>query len=151
MSRTITILWVIAFGWIMMLNAYGKEISISQSKVRPAKQGQNSAAFVTIQNNSGQDVRLINASTPLAEKVELHRSISENGINKMRPVDDIHIPAGGQTELKSGGLHIMLINMRSDLAAHADQPNQIPITLTFDSGDSVEALFLVEKCGGSCH
>jgi copper(I)-binding protein len=149
-----TFLRGIAFGWIMVLNVYGQDISpisLSNLTVRPAKTGQNSAAFVTIKNNSSQEMRLVKASTPLAGTVELHRSFEENGIHKMRPVNDISIVAEGQTSLEPGGLHIMLIDLQSDLVSNPQQPQEIPITLTFDSGDRVDAFFLVEKCGVPCH
>lgn len=127
-------------------------VTLQNPTVRPAKAGLNSAAFVTLENRSPSEIKLVKASCPVAKIVELHRSFNENGIHKMRPVEHIAIPAGEQVALETGGLHIMLINLEADIEMHPDHPTTIPITLTFDSGDSVEAHFLVEKgCGFSCH
>jgi copper(I)-binding protein len=135
-------------------HAYTKgveQVSLTHPTIRPAKVGQNSAAFVIIENHSPNDLKIIEASSPVAETVELHRSFAENGVNKMRPVEHILIQAGKQVVLESGGLHIMLLGLKSDIVDDPANPQEIPITLTFDSGESITRHFSVEKCGIACH
>lgn len=140
--------------WALGAHDYAKgatQVSVEHPTIRPAKAGQNSAAFVTIYNHSPNDLKLVEASCPLTDTVELHRSFDDNGIQRMRPVEHIIIPAGDQVVLESGGLHIMLLRLKSDIIASPDRLQEIPITLTFDSGESLKTHFLVEKCGVPCH
>lgn len=149
-----SLLFLIITLWAFGFKAYGQDVlpvTLSHPMVRPGKIGQNTAAFVVIQNHSHQDLKLIKALTPIAGKVELHRSFAEDGIQKMRRVDNIPINAGEKAVLESGGLHIMLFNLKSNLEDNPDKPQEVPITLLFDSGEKLETLFLVEKGGFSCH
>jgi periplasmic copper chaperone A len=148
------LLFMLMSFWGSCSHTYGQEalqINLSHPIVRAAKAGQNSAAFGVIENHSANDLKLISASTPIADKVELHRSFEEQGIQKMRPVDFIAIKAGEKAVLESGGLHIMLFNLKLHLEDTPDHPQEVPITLVFDSGDKVEEIFLVTKGGVPCH
>jgi len=52
----------------------------------------------------------------VVENVEIHQSIMEGDVMRMQPVEGgIEIPAKGQVELKPGGYHIMLINLKREL------------------------------------
>jgi len=90
----------------------------------------NSAAFMTIKNNSAVDINLIKVESDLSKVVELHNMILESGIMKMRQVDSILIKANSSTELKPGGLHIMLIGLKAPLK----KDEKRIFTLTFDNG-----------------
>ncbi|QKI89468.1 copper chaperone PCu(A)C [Thiomicrorhabdus xiamenensis] len=68
-----------------------------------------SASFMTLKNASGKDINLVQAHSEVARAVELHTHINDGGVMRMRQIDKITIPANGTTELKPGGLHIMLI------------------------------------------
>lgn len=94
----------------------------------------NSAAYVTIENAGDEADRLISASTPLADKVELHNSLREGGIVRMRPVEGgITVPAHGTIALKPGGTHIMLMQLKEPLK----MDDLLPLILTFEIAGSV--------------
>jgi len=88
------------------------------------------AAFMTLKNQSQQDIYLTRASSTAAKIVELHTHIKENGMMKMRQVAHIKIPAKGEAHLKPGGYHIMLINPIIPLK----QGEKVKLTLTFQDG-----------------
>ena len=88
-------------------------------------------AFMRIENTGAADRTLIKAESPAAKSVELHTHLNENGVMKMREVPGIAIKARGQTELKPGSFHVMLIGMTRVLQAG----DTVPITLNFDNGD----------------
>ena len=111
---------------------------------RPAPQGQNGVIYLEIRNDGEADDRLIGVSTPLAEKVELHRSTMEDGIHRMEKVESITVPAGGAVELTPGGLHVMLISLKFMLMAE----ETVPVTLTFERAGDVTATFAVETPSG---
>lgn len=86
------------------------------------------AAFMTVQNHGSAEDRLVSASSPVAERVELHTHIRDGEVMRMREIDAIEIPAGGTVKLQPGGLHLMLI----DLTAPLKQGETFPLTLSFE-------------------
>lgn len=124
-----------------------ENLQLSNPFARKAKKGQNSAAFVKITNTSNKAQKIVAASSPVANVIELHTSTEENGVHKMRPVKFIEAPAGGVVELKSGGFHIMLIDLKHDLVVN----QEIPVTLEMDNGNKIDATYKVKGCCGSCH
>lgn len=93
-----------------------------------------SAGFLTMKNSGSVEHRLVAAESPDAGMVELHTHINDNGVMRMRPVKDMPIPAGGTTELKPGGLHLMLMKLKKPLKAG----EKMPITLVFEDGSKKE-------------
>jgi hypothetical protein len=100
--------------------------------------------------NTGNGVdSLVSASTPVAEKAELHTHLVENGVMKMRPVDGINIAPNSTIELNPGGLHIMLMGVKAPLKEGAT----FPLTLTFQKAGTISVLVQVESASqmGSGH
>ena len=90
------------------------------------------AAFMVIKNAGDKDVKVVKADNPASKATELHTHLNENGVMKMRPVAAIEIKSKGETALKPGGLHVMLINLNAPMK----EGDVVPITLTFDDGSS---------------
>jgi copper(I)-binding protein len=87
----------------------------------------NAALYVTLRNVGSDPDTLLGASSAAAEHVELHETIREGDVMRMRPVAKLEIPAGATLEMKPGGRHIMLVNLKHDL-----RPGErVPVTLTF--------------------
>lgn len=123
------------------------KVNFVDPKVRPAKAGQNSAAYLKIENKSDLPVQIVSATSSLADVVELHTSYEDRGVMKMRPIDKIDLQAGEVVDLKPGGLHIMLIGLKKTLRLG----QKATININFDNGKSVRGIFEVKKCCGSCH
>lgn len=84
--------------------------------IRALLPGQNrTAAFVTIHNHGARDCKLVNADSPIAQRVEFHTHIHEDGMVRMRPVDAQHLPAQGSVAFEPGSLHLMLFGVESTL------------------------------------
>lgn len=79
----------------------------------------NSAVYGLLVNLNGEEDTLVSASADVAEAVELHEVIMGSGdVMQMRPVEGgFVVPAQSFLELKPGGLHIMLINLKKSLVA----------------------------------
>ena len=103
----------------------------------------NSGAFLTLKNSAAVPHRLVSASSPAAQTVELHTHINDNGVMRMRQVDGIDIPANGITELKPGGLHIMLIGLHEPLVPGSE----ITLELSYQDGSSEAVTAPVRKIG----
>ncbi len=75
-----------------------------------------SAYFRGIKNKGDKPDRLLTASTPVAERVEVHRMVTEAGVMRMREVAGIDLPPGAITSLRHGGeYHLMLMNLKQPL------------------------------------
>ena len=72
-------------------------------------------AFMTIRNTGRQADRLLSVESDVAEVIETHTTEMRNGVAAMARIDGIDIPGLKTTELKPGGLHIMLIRLTRDL------------------------------------
>lgn len=105
--------------------------------------GGTGAAFMTIQNPTGQDDVLISASSPQCESVEIHNmTIDDRGIMIMREIKDgLPLQAGQILQLSSeSGLHLMLIKPHSIL-----KPGQtISINLNFKNAPPQEVIATIE-------
>jgi len=113
----------------------GSSIRIEDPWARPATmmEGRSvSAVYMVIHNEGAQTDRLVRAESDVSEVVELHQTKMEGGMMKMEPVQAIDVPAGSQVELKPGGLHVMLIGLKRELAVG----DRLTVTLYFErAGD----------------
>lgn len=99
------------------------------------------SAYFTIVNNGSEDDALVAASAPVADRVELHETVTMGAETKMQPVDKIDVPAGERVQLKPGGLHVMLMDLTRDLK----EGDQYTLTLEFQSGLTKEVEITVES------
>ena len=72
-------------------------------------------AFFSITSASGG--KLLSASSPAAGVVEIHEMVMDGSTMKMRAVPALDLPAGKAVELKPGGYHVMLMDLKAPLAA----------------------------------
>lgn len=105
----------------------------------------NGAAYFVLKNDGTVEDRLLSASSPVANKVELHTHLKDGEIMRMRQVDDIAVPAGGSAALEPGGLHVMMMGLKEPLA----QDSSFPLTLVFDKAGSVTVDVTVDRMGGT--
>jgi copper(I)-binding protein len=125
------------------------DLAIGHPWTRAAGANGNGAAFMQLRNTGAQADRLVSASTPMARVVELHTMLRDGDVMRMRPVQDIPVPAGGAVALAPGGFHIMLIGLTGPLA----QGSRVPLTLRFERAGEVQVELSVEAAGarGSGH
>ena len=98
------------------------------------------AAYFTLHNQGSQADRLVGASSPRAQKSELHTHVHQDGLMKMRPVPAVDIPAHGEVAFQPGGNHVMLFGLDKPLKAG----EQFPLTLEFEKAGKVEVQVKVE-------
>ena len=89
--------------------------------------------------NKGPADKLLSASSPVSKTMELHTMSMEGNVMKMREVKAIDIPANGKVELKPGGLHLMFIDLNSQLKPGVT----VPVKLKFEKAGEVEVKFKV--------
>lgn len=72
--------------------------------------------YLTIENKASAADRLIGGSFEAASVVEVHEMAMDGGVMKMRALDKgVSLAAGGSTELKPGGYHLMFIDLKRPL------------------------------------
>ena len=105
------------------------QIKIENAWARATPPGAKIAAgYLTMRNVGSAPDRLVSASSPAAEKVEMHITIKDGDIFRMRQVKGYELAAGATLELKPAGAHLMLVNVREPLKEGA----QVPLTLRFE-------------------
>lgn len=116
-------------------------VQVRDAWIRWLPAGLPAGGYMQLHNPSGKPVELIGASSPDYGSVMLHHSVMKRGTMQMLPVTKIVIPAGGDFEFKPGAYHIMLMQPR-----HAVKPgDEVPVTLQFAGGASLEVRFVVRK------
>lgn len=133
--------FVAGAGVAQQASAPGLEIEGGFLRASPGS-APTGAGFMTIRSTGAAD-RLVAFRTPACTRPELHTHINDNGIMRMRQVPAIDVPAGGVAELKSGGLHLMLI----DLVAPLSEGDVVPVTLVFERAGEVTVQMPVKKIG----
>jgi copper(I)-binding protein len=93
---------------------------------RATVQGQRtSGAFMTL--SAKEPLTLVGASSPVAARAELHEMKMEGDIMRMREVAAVTVTPQQPLQLKPGGYHLMLVDLKAPLAPNTS----IPLTLTF--------------------
>jgi len=135
-----------AFALIHPLSAQGAgQVVVEQPWARAALQGGNGGAFLTLRNSGAAPDRLLSASTPLARTTEIHETVREGDVMRMRPVTAIEVPAGGSVTLRPGGAHVMMTGLSQALRVGTT----VPLTLTFERAGAVEVQVAVQAAGAS--
>jgi copper(I)-binding protein len=106
------------------------QVEVGGAWVRPTVEGQlGTGAFMTLR--SREPLRLVGASSAVAGVVEIHEMALQNNVMRMRAIEALPLPAGQPVELKPGGYHVMLMDLKRTLRAG----EQVAIELQFETAD----------------
>ena len=97
----------------------------------PGQQG--TGAFMKI--TAAQAMQLVGVSTPVAGTAEVHEMKMEGDVMRMRAVPKLDLPAGQAVELKPGGYHVMLMDLKQPLVPGST----VPLTLSLRDANGVES------------
>lgn len=104
------------------------------------------AGYLKIRNTGAESDTLLGGTATVAERIEVHEVIHKDGIASMRKLaEGLQIPARGSVELKPGGLHLMLIGLKSGLVAG----ETVKIVLKFKRAGAVAVDFAVAPVGAA--
>jgi copper(I)-binding protein len=67
------------------------------------------AAYVTVENTTQQNLKLTGAFAPDFGLAEIHKTIEEDGVLRMREQSELDLPMHSSVVMEPGGLHIMLM------------------------------------------
>jgi copper(I)-binding protein len=101
------------------------------------------AGYLTITNKGAEADRLIGGSAAPAARFEVHTTVMENGVARMRQVTGLEIKPGETVELAPGGMHVMLMGLKQPLR----QGQAVKGTLVFEKAGTVAIEFTVQGIG----
>lgn len=118
--------WIalIAFVCLPFASAHA-ELNIIDAWSPEAPPGRTMAGFMTLENTGDEAVALVDGSSSQFGRIEIHDMINDEGVMRMRRLDQLVIPANDRVELKPGSFHLMLM-----------EPKR-----SFATGDSIELVF----------
>jgi len=115
--------------------ALAQKVEVKDAWARSSVQGQKATgAFMKLV--AKEDLRLVAASSPVAGMVEVHEMKMEGDVMTMRAIPGgLELPAGKPVELKPGGFHVMLMDLKAPLV----KDTSIALTLIFKDSKGVES------------
>jgi len=132
----IGLLVLVLLGGVITLLIYRSGgLVVSDAWARPGKAGGNSAVYLVIDNRAASQDALLSASCDAAMMTQVHQtSIDASGTASMHEQESVPVAAYQQVSFQPGGLHVMLMKLKQDLAAG----DTLQVTLTFEKAGQVE-------------
>ena len=116
------------------------EIAIGHPYSRTTAPGQSTGgAYLRLENRGPAD-KLVSASTPVAQGIEMHEMRMAGETMQMREVSVIDLPSNRPVVLQPGGLHLMLVGLKAPLK----KGDRFPLTLKFQKAGEVTVEVVVE-------
>ena len=97
------------------------------------------AAYMTLHNDGADPARLVSAESDVFGVVQTHRTLTVDGISRMRQVAEVTIPAHQALRLEPGGLHLMLMQERRELKVG----DKVNFRLHFAGGSVLDVVAVV--------
>ncbi|MBI3707341.1 MAG: copper chaperone PCu(A)C, partial [Proteobacteria bacterium] len=92
------------------------------------------AVYLRVTNPGVTVDQIIGASSPAAEKVELHEHVMDGSVMRMRPVEVIEVKPHETVVFAPTGSHVMLIGLKAPLR----DGDKLSVTLRFKMAGAVE-------------
>ena len=112
------------------LNVVSGHIVMGATDDRPA------VGYFRVQGGP-QPVELVAVTADLAQRVEMHESIRENGMMTMKPLARAEVPAKGELVFKQGGKHLMIWGINGA----AVRAGKLPMAFVFTNNNNERILF----------
>lgn len=101
-------------------------------------QQKSTGAFMQL--TAQADTRVVQVSSPIAGVVEIHEMAMDKDVMKMRAVPALPLPAGKTVELKPGGYHVMMMDLKGPVKAG----DVVPVTLVLERKDGLRSTLEVK-------
>jgi copper(I)-binding protein len=80
-------------------------------------QSPNTAGYMKIENRGATEDRLVSVAVAGANMAHVHESVMKDGVMQMKAVDALSVKPGEAVEFKPGGLHVMVMGLKTPLKA----------------------------------
>ena len=124
-----------AFTTVCAVSAYAQNVTVTNAWARATVQGQKATgAFMSL--TAKDSTQLVGVSSPAAAVAEIHEMRMDKDIMRMSALPNgLALPAGKAVELKPGGYHVMLMDLKAPLA----KDTTVPLTLMFQDAKGVKS------------
>jgi len=124
-----------AFTTVCAASAFAQNVTVTDAWARATVQGQKATgAFMKI--TAKDNAKLVSVSSPIAGVAEIHEMKMDKDVMRMAALPNgLDLPAGKAVELKPGGYHVMLMDLKAPLA----KDSTVPVTLTFQDAKGVKS------------
>ncbi|MDB5886026.1 MAG: hypothetical protein JWR74_2197 [Polaromonas sp.] len=113
-------------------------VDVSRAWVRATVPGQQATgAYMHITSKNG--ARLVGVSSPAAGIMEVHQMKMEGDVMKMRAAPVLDLPAGQTVQLKPGGYHVMMMDLKQAL----EKGSSVPMTLHLQDAKGLESTLVL--------
>jgi hypothetical protein len=133
--------------WMMVLAMIAlpawAQVSAEHPWTRATPAGAKVGAGFMVLRNAGAADRVVGAASPIAGRVEMHVTVREGDVMKMREVKGFDVPAKGSFELKPGGAHLMLMDLKRPIK----KGEKVPLTLKLEKGGELKLELTAEEAG----
>jgi periplasmic copper chaperone A len=116
-------------------------IHVADAKARPTAPGGTGVVYMIIMNHGTADDDLTGLSTPIADKAEMHRTVTENSVSGMDAIADLPVKANQAATFGPGGLHVMLTGLKQPLKLG----DNFPLTLNFAKAGAITVTVSVQQ------
>ena len=131
--KTIT-LWAAVAATLLSTAALAQTVEVKGAWVRATVQGQK-ATGAFMQLTAKDKAQLVSVSSPVAGVAEVHAMKMDGDVMTMRAVQGgLDLPAGKAVDLKPGGFHVMLLDLKTPLL----KDTTVPLTLVFKDSKGVQ-------------
>lgn len=120
-------------------------LKLSDAWMRVIVPSRPAAGYFKLMNNGDKTIDLTAAASPDCGKLMLHKSVHENGVEKMMMVKSVPVPAHGSISFEPGGYHLMCMSPSANLKPGASTK----VTLSFSDGGGLTADFPVKNATGN--
>ncbi|MFD1710519.1 copper chaperone PCu(A)C [Ottowia sp. GY511] len=114
--------------------AQAEAVRVTDAWARASVPGQKATgAFMTL--TAATPMQLVGVATDVAGVAEVHEMAMQGEVMRMRAIGSLALPAGKPVELKPGGYHLMLMDLKHPLKAG----ETVPLTLTWRDAQGQES------------
>jgi periplasmic copper chaperone A len=100
--------------------------------VMPVSPDRPAAGYFTVEGGSAP-VDLVAVTADLAQRVEMHQTVKEDGLTTMKELLRAPVPVQGKLEFKPGGNHLMIWNINGA----AVRAGRLPMVFIFSNNDRI--------------
>jgi hypothetical protein len=102
--------------------------------------------YLSVKNTGTEPDRLMSASSPAAETVQVHEMKMEGNVMRMRPIEGpLEIKPGETVTLAPGGMHMMMMGLKGPFK----QGERVPLTLVFEKAGKIDVEMVVMAMGAT--
>lgn len=109
------------------------------------------AGYFQIENTGSTPLELRRISSPVFESVEMHETLQDQGVSRMRTLEKLELPSHGGASFEPGGKHLMMFGFKQDLSKLSEIPMELELVAADGSVSRLGVQFALQAAGQGAH